>query len=73
MVSPCRVPCTWMIRTDSVEDGMCRVAYVPSVLCGDDYGISDPCGTDAAMCVSEIGDTEETSRTNGSSILVHEQ
>ena len=68
------MPCIWTSRTDSVVNDMRRVAHDPGALRSNDYGISGGSAIHAGLIlpsVSELGDTEETSLTNGSNDWDH--
>ena len=76
MVSSWRVLCIWTSGTDSVVNDVHHVVHDPGALHGHDYVISGGPAIHAGLVlpsVSELGDTEETSLTNGSNDQDHWQ
>ena len=74
MVSSWRVLCIWTSGTDSVVNDVHHVVHDPGALHGHDYVISGGPAIHAGLVlpsVSELGDTEETSLTNGSNDRDH--
>ena len=74
MVSSWRVLCIWTSGTDSVVNDVHHVVHDPGALHGHDYVISGGPAIHAGLVlpsVSELGDTEETSLTNGSNDQDH--